>query len=76
MIGAIHIQQTDYQYDRHWDFTEAGSVDPLVVAAIQRKVGLGDRPVFLEVFYPFERDDASVIDAVARSVAILKPAFV
>jgi sugar phosphate isomerase/epimerase len=74
-IGAIHIQQTDFQYDRHWDFTEAGRIVPQEVADLQRKTGLEDRPVFLEVFYPFERDDASVLDAVSRSVAILKPAF-
>jgi sugar phosphate isomerase/epimerase len=75
VVGAVHIQQTDYQYDRHWDFTVDGAVRPEEAAALQRRCGLGDRPVFLEVFYPFERDDASVIDAVARSIAILKPAF-
>lgn len=74
-IGAIHIQQTDFQYDRHWDFTEVGRVNPREVARLQRKQGLEDRPVFLEVFYPFERDDASVLDAVSASIAVLKPAF-
>jgi len=74
-IGVIHIQQTDFQFDRHWDFTEAGRVDPHAVAALQRKSGLEDRPVFLEVFYPFERADASVLDAVSHSIALLKPAF-
>lgn len=74
-IGAIHIQQTDFQYDRHWDFTEPGRVDPRDVADLQRKLGLESRPVFLEVFYPFERDDASVLDGVSGSIAALKPAF-
>jgi D-erythrulose 1-phosphate 3-epimerase len=74
-VGAIHIQQTDFQLDRHWDFTEAGKVNPYEAAALQRRTGLEDRPVFLEVFYPFERDDASILDAVTRSMAILKPAF-
>ncbi|WP_088348306.1 MULTISPECIES: TIM barrel protein [Rhodomicrobium] len=74
-IGAVHIQQTDFQLDRHWDFSHAGRVDPAEVAALQRSLGLEDRPVFLEVFYPFERDDASILDAVARSIALLKPAF-
>lgn len=74
-IGAIHIQQTDFQLDRHWDFSHAGRVDPVEVAALQRSLGLEDRPVFLEVFYPFERDDASILDAVSRSIALLKPAF-
>ncbi|WP_181699049.1 sugar phosphate isomerase/epimerase family protein [Chthonobacter albigriseus] len=74
-IGAVHIQQTDYQYDRHWDFTEAGAVDPAAAAALLKRTGLADRPVFLEVFYPFERDDASILAAVKRSIEILKPAF-
>jgi sugar phosphate isomerase/epimerase len=74
-IGAIHIQQTDFRYDRHWDFTERGAVDPHMAASLQRDAGLENRPVFLEVFYPFERDDASVLDAVRRSIGILKPVF-
>jgi sugar phosphate isomerase/epimerase len=74
-IGAIHLQQTDFQWDRHWDFTEAGRVDPAAAAALQRANGLAAAPVFLEVFYPFERDDASVLDAVKRSCASLKPVF-
>jgi hypothetical protein len=74
-IGIIHMQQTDFQYDRHWDFTQGGLVDPADAAAMLERAGLADRPVLLEVFYPFERDDASVLEAVKRSVAILKPAF-
>jgi sugar phosphate isomerase/epimerase len=74
-IGAIHIQQTDFRYDRHWDFTEPGAVDPAIAASLQRETGLEDRPVFLEVFYPFERDDASVLDAVRRSIRTLTPVF-
>ena len=74
-IGMVHIQQTDFQYDRHWDFTEAGAVDPEAARDALLRTGLGDRPVFLEVFYPFERDDRSVLDAVAASVTLLKRAF-
>lgn len=74
-IGMIHIQQTDFQYDRHWDFTEKGAVNPAEAKAAIDRCGLGDRPVFLEVFYPFERDDRSVLDAVTASVKILKQAF-
>jgi sugar phosphate isomerase/epimerase len=74
-VGVIHVQQTDFQYDRHWDFTETGRIEPAAAAALQRGQGLAEVPVFLEVFYPFERDDASVLDAVKRSLALLKPAF-
>lgn len=74
-IGALHIQQTDGHLDRHWDFTEHGHVDPAEAARMIRTAGLADRPVFLEAFYPFERDDASVLDAMRRSIAVLRPAF-
>ena len=74
-IGMIHLQQTDFQFDRHWDFTEMGAVIPKEAASQQREFGLGDRPIFLEVFYPFERDDASILQALSHSTAILKPAF-
>jgi sugar phosphate isomerase/epimerase len=74
-IGMVHIQQTDFQYDRHWDFTEAGAIDPEAARAALQRAGLDRRPVFLEVFYPFERDDRSVLDAVAASAGILKRAF-
>ncbi|HET7715527.1 MAG TPA: TIM barrel protein, partial [Bauldia sp.] len=74
-IGVFHIQQTDGRYDRHWDFTEAGAVDPVAAASLLRRHGLADRPVFLEVFYPFERDDRSVLDAVKSSATALRSAF-
>ena len=73
-IGVIHFQQTDFQYDRHWDFTEPGRIDPQAAAALQRANGV-EAPVFLEVLYPYERDDASVLDAVKRTTSLLKPVF-
>lgn len=75
VIGAVHIQQTDFQYDRHWDFTVPGAVDPAAAAAELRRNGLGAVPVFLEVFYPFERDDRSILEAVAATSQILKGAM-
>lgn len=74
-IGMIHLQQTDFQYDRHWDFTEAGAVIPSEAAQLQKSAGLADRPVFLEVFYPFERDDRSILESLSQTITILKPAF-
>lgn len=75
VIGALHVQQTDFQYDRHWDFTVPGRVDPVEVALLIRETGLSDVPVFLEVFYPFEKDDASVLDVVEKSASLLRKAF-
>jgi sugar phosphate isomerase/epimerase len=74
-VGVVHVQQTDFQYDRHWDFTETGRVDPAAAAQAQRASGLAASPTFLEVFYPFERDDASVLSGVRRSVEMLQPFF-
>ena len=74
-IAVLHLQQTDGQYDRHWDFTQAGEVEPAAAAALLARTGLADVPVFLEVFYPFERDDASVLEAVRRTCATLRPHF-
>ena len=69
-IGVIHIQQTDCQLDRHWDFTELGCVDPKAAATLQRANGLEAVPVLLEAFYPFEarrrfgpRRDEAIDDA-------------
>jgi len=75
VVGALHIQQTDFQFDRHWDFTTQGRVDPAEVASLVRRTGLAGAPVFLEVFYPFEQDDASILDAVEKSASLLRNAF-
>ncbi|MGA0564722.1 sugar phosphate isomerase/epimerase family protein [Ancylobacter sp. VNQ12] len=75
VITAVHIQQTDFALDRHWDFTEPGAVDPAAAAALLRDTGLADRPVFLEVFYPFERDDLSILKALEATSVLLKRAF-
>jgi len=74
-VALIHLQQTDGQLDRHWDFTQHGDVDPARAAAALARAGLSEAPVFLEVFYPFERDDASVLAAVRESAALLRPHF-
>ena len=75
VIGALHLQQTDYQLDCHWDFTRPGKVDPAAARALIDAAGLGDRPVFLEVFYPFETPDTAVLEGMARSMAALRAAF-
>lgn len=72
---AVHIQQTDFALDRHWDFTVPGRVDPAAAAALLRRTGHGGTPVFLEVFYPFERDDLSILKVLEASTALLKRAF-
>ncbi|MGY6632222.1 MAG: sugar phosphate isomerase/epimerase family protein [Alkalilacustris sp.] len=75
VTGALHLQQTDYQLDCHWDFTRPGRVDPAAAWAAIAAAGLTDLPVFLEVFYPFEMPDAAVLEGMAHSMAVLRGAL-
>ncbi|MBS7539877.1 sugar phosphate isomerase/epimerase family protein [Ancylobacter lacus] len=75
VITAVHIQQTDFALDRHWDFTVPGAVDPVAAAALLRRSGVAPSPVFLEVFYPFEHDSASILKALEDSMNTLRRAF-
>ncbi|TSJ62971.1 TIM barrel protein [Starkeya sp. 3C] len=75
VITAVHIQQTDFLLDRHWDFTVPGKVDPVDAAALLRRTGIAPAPVFLEVFYPFEHDSGSILKALETTSALLRRAF-
>ncbi|MCO5734249.1 TIM barrel protein [Rhizobium sp. SSA_523] len=75
VIAAVHIQQTDFQSDCHWDFTVPGRVDPGQARSLLARTGLAQSPVLLEVFYPFERDSRSILDALKASALSLKQAF-
>lgn len=75
-ISQFHLQQTDGELDRHWGFTrDDGIVDPIKAAHLIRRVGLTDRPVFLEAFYPFEMSDDQVLADMKQSVSVLNDAF-
>ena len=75
-IGQIQLQQSDGQLDRHWGFThDDGIVDPEAVVDELRQAGLTDRPVFLEVFYPFEWTNDQVLDDMKQTVRVCAPAF-
>ncbi|MDR6955376.1 sugar phosphate isomerase/epimerase [Ancylobacter sp. 3268] len=75
VITAVHIQQTDFLLDRHWDFTVPGKVDPADAAALLRRTGIAPAPVFLEVFYPFEHDSGSILNALEVTSARIRQAF-
>ncbi|MCB4769716.1 sugar phosphate isomerase/epimerase [Ancylobacter sp. Lp-2] len=75
VITAVHIQQTDFLLDRHWDFTVPGKVDPVDAAALLRRTGIAPAPVFLEVFYAFEQDSGSILTALEATSARLRQAF-
>lgn len=74
-IGLVHLQQTDGLSDSHWGFTRSGIVSPEGVAGALRVAGLGDVPLVLELFYPFELGDAQVVADVKESVRLCKAAL-
>jgi sugar phosphate isomerase/epimerase len=74
-VGLIHLQQTDGMSDSHWGFTRKGIVDLQKTKEQLEQAGLADVPVVLEVFYPFELDDASVLKDVSKSVQVCKKVF-
>lgn len=75
VITAVHIQQTDFLLDRHWDFTVPGKVDPAEAASLLRRTGIAPAPVFLEVFYPFEHDSRAILTALDATSASLRQAL-
>ncbi|MGQ9889757.1 MAG: sugar phosphate isomerase/epimerase family protein [Aggregatilineales bacterium] len=68
-IALFHLQNTDFQSDSHWGWPDPrGAFDVAVFAQTLQRYHLTDRPIFLEVFYPFEFADASLIENIRLSV--------
>ena len=59
-IGAIHLQQTDGEWDRHWDFTKEGIVTPELIQKATADAGLDHITQYLEVCTAIEDDDDQV----------------
>jgi sugar phosphate isomerase/epimerase len=73
-IGVLHLQNHDFRSDAHWGWPdERGSYDPHHLARDAAACGLADVPVFIELFFPFEQDDAEVLAMVESSVAACRP---
>lgn len=70
-IGAIHLQQTDGEWDRHWDFTQEGIVTPELIKTATKNAGLDDIVQYLEVCTPIEDDDDKVYDRMKRTMDYL-----
>lgn len=70
-IGSIHLQQTDGQWDRHWDFTKEGIVTPELIRRATAGAGLDDVMQYLEVVTIFEDDDDAVYDAIKKTMDYL-----
>src|SRR5690606_22848363 len=68
-VGILHIQNTDFQSDSHWGWPDdRGLFDVADFAASVEKAGLGEVPVFLEVFHPFELADEALIENITSPV--------
>jgi D-erythrulose 1-phosphate 3-epimerase len=68
-IGAFHLQNTDFQSDSHWGWPDRrGLFDVARFADEVRKAGLESIPAFLEIIYPFELADETVLANITSSV--------
>ncbi len=68
-IAVIHLQNHDYESDAHWGWPDdRGRFDVASLGRSLRAAGLGDIPVILELFYPFEMADEAVLASVKSSV--------
>ncbi|MCC6314941.1 MAG: sugar phosphate isomerase/epimerase [Thermomicrobiales bacterium] len=68
-IGVLHLQNHDYQSDAHLGWpNEHADYDVAAFAKEVREAGLANRPVILELFFPFEVADAVVLSQTISSV--------
>lgn len=70
-IGAIHLQQTDGEWDRHWDFTKEGIVTPELIKRATKDAGLGHVTQYLEVCTATEDEDDNVYDYMKKTMDYL-----
>ena len=75
-IGALHLQNTDFQSDSHWGWPDKrGLFDVAAFARDVRAAGLEDVPAFLEIIYPFELADETVLASITSSVMHCRRAY-
>lgn len=74
-IGSIHLQQTDGEWDRHWDFTKDGIVTPQLIREATHGAGLDHIPQYLEVVTIYEDDDDAVYDRMKKTMEYLHRVF-
>ena len=71
-IRGIHLQQTDGEWDRHWDFTsKAGIVTPELILRATHDAGLDDITQYLEVVPIYEDDDDALYSRMKRTMDYL-----
>ncbi len=70
-IGSIHLQQTDGEMDRHWDFTADGIITPELIKKVTKESGLDNIPQYLEVVTAFESTDDEVYAGMKKTMDYL-----
>lgn len=71
-IGAIHLQQMDGQWDRHWDFShEGGIITPELILRATHNAGLDDIYQYLEVVTIYEDEDDRVYEGMKKTMDYL-----
>lgn len=75
-VGAIHLQQCDGQWDRHWDFTNPeGVITPEMIQTVTHNAGADDIIQYLEVVTIFEDFDDHVLDGMRKTMELLNDTF-
>ena len=68
-VGLLHLQQTDGLSDSHWGFNDPRGIVNLEHVRTQLEAtNHNNLTVILEVFYPFEQDDETVLEDVRSSI--------
>lgn len=70
-IGSIHLQQTDGEMDRHWDFTADGIITPELIKKVTKESGLDNITQYLEVVTAFESTDDEVYAGMKKTMDYL-----
>ena len=70
-VSAIHLQQTDGSWDRHWDFTKEGIVTPEYIKRAVEGAGLENLVQYLEVVTIFEDEDDRVYEKMKQTMEYL-----
>ncbi|MDP4151911.1 MAG: TIM barrel protein [Bacillota bacterium] len=74
-VSAIHLQQTDGQWDRHWDFTKPGILSTGVVKEVTKNCDMEHIVQYLEVVTIFEDSDEAVYSGMKQSMDMLHKVF-
>ncbi len=72
-VGAIHLQQMDGIWDRHWDFSQEdrGIITPELMLRATHNAGLDDIYQYLEVVTIYEDDDDNVYRNMKKTMEYL-----